>query len=83
MYNFMSKGSKVISGGLDTLELIGKKTIDILTEGDPGLRNKRNLFSGDDTTLSQVLLEITLNFNFKINVVSKIISRYLGKRGID
>lgn len=41
-------------GGLDTLELIGKKTIDIITEGDPGLRKKRSAFS-EYTTLSQVL----------------------------
>lgn len=47
-------GTKVIMGGLDTLELIGKKTIDILTEGDPGLRKKRAALS-DGMTLSQVL----------------------------
>ena len=29
------------SGGLDTLENIGKKTIGLISEGDPGLRNKR------------------------------------------
>lgn len=40
-------------GGLDTLELIGKKTIDIITEGDPGLRKKRAAFA-DGITLSQV-----------------------------
>lgn len=49
-------GSKVIMGGLDTLELIGKKTIDIITEGDPGLRKKRAVFS-DGITLSQILRE--------------------------
>ncbi|XP_067141467.1 protein FAM114A2 [Centruroides vittatus] len=48
-------GSKVIMGGLDTLELIGKKTIDILTEGDPGFRKKRSYFSG--SSLSEVLKE--------------------------
>ncbi|XP_055934061.1 protein FAM114A2-like [Argiope bruennichi] len=50
-------GSKVIMGGLDTLELIGKKTMDILTEGDPGLRKKRAVFSGG-TNLSELLREI-------------------------
>lgn len=47
-------GTKVIMGGLDTLELIGKKTIDILTEGDPGLRKKRAALS-EGMTLSQIL----------------------------
>lgn len=49
-------GSKVLSGGLDTLEMIGKKTMDILTEGDPGLRKKRGMFEGK-TSLSEVLRE--------------------------
>ncbi|KAH7968358.1 hypothetical protein HPB52_007970 [Rhipicephalus sanguineus] len=48
-------GSKVLSGGLDTLEMIGKKTMDILTEGDPGLRKKRGVFEGK-TSLSEVAL---------------------------
>ncbi|GIY99438.1 protein FAM114A2 [Caerostris extrusa] len=50
-------GSKVIMGGLDTLELIGKKTIDMLTEGDPGLRNKRAAFN-TGSNLSELLREI-------------------------
>ncbi|XP_015905507.2 protein FAM114A2 [Parasteatoda tepidariorum] len=49
-------GSKVLMGGLDTLELIGKKTMDILTEGDPGLRSKRTLFT-ERVNLSQILRE--------------------------
>lgn len=49
-------GSKVLSGGLDTLEMIGKKTMDILTEGDPGLRKKRGMFEGK-ASLSEVLRE--------------------------
>uniref|UniRef100_A0A023GC15 Protein FAM114A2 n=1 Tax=Amblyomma triste TaxID=251400 RepID=A0A023GC15_AMBTT len=51
--------SKVLSGGLDTLEMIGKKTMDILTEGDPGLRKKRAMFEGK-TSLSEVLREAKL-----------------------
>ncbi|CAL1291932.1 unnamed protein product [Larinioides sclopetarius] len=50
-------GSKVIMGGLDALELIGKKTMDILTEGDPGLRKKRAAFSSG-ANLSELLREI-------------------------
>jgi len=38
---------------LDTLETIGKKTMEVLQEGDPGLKKKRALFSGKPV-LSQV-----------------------------
>ncbi|XP_049938055.1 protein FAM114A2 isoform X2 [Schistocerca serialis cubense] len=51
-----STGSKVITGGLDTLETIGKKTMEVLQEGDPGLRKKREIFS-EKIILSQVLRE--------------------------
>lgn len=30
----------IVSGGLDALEVIGRKTVDIISEGDPG--NYRN-----------------------------------------
>uniref|UniRef100_A0A182JC86 Protein FAM114A2 n=1 Tax=Anopheles atroparvus TaxID=41427 RepID=A0A182JC86_ANOAO len=52
--------SKVISGGLDTLEGIGKKTMTILQENDPGLLNKRKLLGlepNNGVILSQVLRE--------------------------
>ncbi|XP_058055522.1 protein FAM114A2 [Anopheles bellator] len=52
--------SKVITGGLDTLEGIGKKTMTILQENDPGLLNKRKLLGlqpTDGVVLSQVLRE--------------------------
>lgn len=49
-------GSRVLTGGLDTLETIGKKTMEVLQEGDPGLKKKRALFSGKPV-LSQVLRE--------------------------
>lgn len=52
-------GTKVLTGGLDTLEMIGKKTVQVLQEGDPGLKKKRALFKLDQTKpiLSQVLRE--------------------------
>ncbi|XP_056630644.1 protein FAM114A2 [Diorhabda sublineata] len=52
-------GSKVITGGLDTLETIGKKTMEVLQEGDPGLKHKRSLLKLDKKKpiLSQVLRE--------------------------
>jgi hypothetical protein len=46
-------GSKVLTGGLDTLETIGRKTMEVLQEGDPGLKKKRALFS-ERIVLSQV-----------------------------
>lgn len=51
--------SKVITGGLDTLEGIGKKTMNMLQENDPGLLNKRKLLGmgNDGVVLSQVLRE--------------------------
>lgn len=51
-----STGSKIISGGLDTLETVGKKTLEVLQDGDPGLRKKRALFfqNSEKINLSQV-----------------------------
>ncbi|XP_053616423.1 protein FAM114A2 [Plodia interpunctella] len=53
-------GTKVISGGLDTLETIGKKTMEVLQDGDPGLARKRamlGLRAADAPVLSRVLRE--------------------------
>lgn len=54
--NVTQLSNRVISGGLDTLEGIGKKTMNILQENDPGLLNKRKLLGLDNTNpvLSQV-----------------------------
>lgn len=48
-----------MTGGLDTLEAIGKKTMEVLQEGDPGLKKKRALFTNetDGPSLSQILQE--------------------------
>lgn len=55
-----STGSKVITGGLDTLETIGKKTMEVLQEGDPGLKKKRAFFMKETSKpiLSQMLKEV-------------------------
>ncbi|XP_054264845.1 protein FAM114A2 [Macrosteles quadrilineatus] len=52
-------GSSVINRGLDTLETIGKKTMEVLQEGDPGLKKKRALLFQDEDKpiLSQILRE--------------------------
>jgi hypothetical protein len=52
-------GSKVLTGGLDTLETIGKKTMEVLQEGDPGLKKKRALFSGKPVLSQVYMLENT------------------------
>uniref|UniRef100_A0A8D0EZ33 Family with sequence similarity 114 member A2 n=1 Tax=Strix occidentalis caurina TaxID=311401 RepID=A0A8D0EZ33_STROC len=51
-----STGKSVISGGLDALEFIGKKTMDVIAEGDPGFKKTKGLMNRN-STLSQVLRE--------------------------
>ena len=49
-----------MSGGLDVLETIGKKTFDVIKEHDPVLRKTREMFlfeKGDKPNLSHVLRE--------------------------
>lgn len=54
-----STSTKVISSGLDTLETIGKKTMEVLQEGDPGLKRKRAFLqiNQEKPVLSQLLRE--------------------------
>uniref|UniRef100_A0A1A8FWE4 Family with sequence similarity 114, member A2 n=2 Tax=Nothobranchius korthausae TaxID=1143690 RepID=A0A1A8FWE4_9TELE len=49
-------GKTVVSGGLDALEFIGKKTMDMIAEGDPGFKKTKGLMNRN-ATLSQVLRE--------------------------
>ncbi|XP_070595124.1 protein FAM114A2 isoform X2 [Erythrolamprus reginae] len=51
-----STGKTVISGSLDALEYIGKKTMDVIAEGDPGFKKTKGLINRN-STLSQVLRE--------------------------
>ncbi|MCI4386343.1 hypothetical protein PGIGA_G00061360 [Pangasianodon gigas] len=51
-----STSKTVISGGLDALEFIGKKTMDVIAEGDPGFKKTKGLMNRT-STLSQVLRE--------------------------
>ena len=39
---------------MDALESVGRKTMDILSEGDPRLKRKREMFVKEHPTLSQV-----------------------------
>lgn len=50
-------GKELVSGGLDALEFIGKKTMGVLAEGDPGLLEKRKTLAGSGPSLSQILKE--------------------------
>ena len=49
----------VATGGLNVLETIGKKTIDVLNEHDPEFKRTKNILfhKKEKTTLSQVLRE--------------------------
>ncbi|XP_061535111.1 protein NOXP20 isoform X2 [Phycodurus eques] len=49
-------GKSVISGGLDALEFIGKKTMTVLAESDPGFKRTKTLMQ-KTATLSQMLKE--------------------------
>ncbi|XP_031732131.1 protein NOXP20 isoform X1 [Anarrhichthys ocellatus] len=49
-------GKSVISGGLDALEFIGKKTMIVLAETDPGFRKTKTLMQ-KTASLSQMLRE--------------------------
>ncbi|XP_039191698.1 protein FAM114A2 isoform X2 [Crotalus tigris] len=51
-----STGKTVITGSLDALEYIGKKTMDVIAEGDPGFKKTKGLMNRN-STLSQVLRE--------------------------
>ncbi|CAN9501077.1 unnamed protein product [Ophioblennius macclurei] len=51
-----STGKTVITGGLDALEFIGKKTMDVIAESDPGFKKTKGLMIRNET-LSQVLRE--------------------------
>ncbi|XP_002741379.1 protein FAM114A2-like [Saccoglossus kowalevskii] len=52
---------RTVTGGIEALEKIGKKTMDVLQESDPGLRKKRKYFKevtmGDKVNLSMLLRE--------------------------
>ncbi|XP_072191203.1 protein NOXP20 isoform X3 [Excalfactoria chinensis] len=49
-------GKSVLSGGLDALEFIGKKTMNVLAENDPGFKRTKTLMART-VSLSQLLRE--------------------------
>jgi len=71
-------GSKIISGGLDTLETVGKKTLEVLQDGDPGLRKKRAIFfqNTEKINLSQVFEFIKIYYIIIIYKYKYLIIKY-------
>ncbi|XP_021496360.1 protein NOXP20 isoform X2 [Meriones unguiculatus] len=51
-----STGKSVLTGGLDALEFIGKKTMNVLAESDPGFKRTKTLMQRT-VSLSQMLRE--------------------------
>ncbi|KAG5848061.1 hypothetical protein ANANG_G00094380 [Anguilla anguilla] len=52
----LAQGKSVITGGLDALEFIGKKTMTVLAESDPGFKRTKTLMQRT-VSLSQMLKE--------------------------
>ena len=55
----------MITGGLDALEFIGKKTMDVIAEGDPGFKRTKGLMNRN-STLSQVGFQDKMSLNGSI-----------------
>nr|XP_061801236.1 protein FAM114A2-like [Nerophis lumbriciformis] len=68
---FQNTGKTVISGGLDALEFIGKKTMDVIAEGDPGFKKTKGLMIRN-STLSQVLREAKEREELQTEVLSDL-----------
>ena len=64
-----------MTGGLDVLETIGKKTYDVIAEGDHGLKNTLRS-TGNKTNLSQVNMEILLSSNCRVPLMSGFIGAH-------
>jgi len=78
LHPISSQSAGIVAGSLGALETLGKKTIDILSEGDPGedtplcndiilcvtgFKKKRELLRGKTKTLSEVIVIIQLGEN--------------------
>jgi hypothetical protein len=73
-----STGSSIFSTGLDTLELLGKKTINVLQQSDPGLKRTKAVLahplhgSQDRPCLSQVDTLLIYRKKCNINQMTRI-----------
>lgn len=71
--NVSSISSKVVTGGLDTLEGIGKKTINILQDTDPNIKDKfRSIQTGNKLNLSELLKEAKENSHEGSEITSSL-----------
>lgn len=65
-------GSELVTGGIGALEFIGKKTVDMLSDGDPGLRQTRDALAGKNkTNLSALLREAKESSSNSTTTVTK------------
>uniref|UniRef100_A0A8B9C8H1 Family with sequence similarity 114 member A1 n=1 Tax=Anser brachyrhynchus TaxID=132585 RepID=A0A8B9C8H1_9AVES len=55
-FHYFIQGKSVLSGGLDALEFIGKTTMNVLAESDPGFKRTKTLVART-VSLSQLLRE--------------------------
>lgn len=53
------QGMKLVTGSIDALELLGKKTFNVLTERHSDTGRRRLIFNKEKSTLSQVHLNKT------------------------
>lgn len=65
MQLFHWQGKSVLTGGLDALEFIGKKTMNVLAESDPGFKRTKTLMERT-VSLSQVGLYTFAMFSFSL-----------------
>ena len=56
-----------MSGGLDALEAIGRKTVDIISEGDPGMFLTSIIIIGFVCIITMMYNIITLSLNYCCN----------------
>ncbi|CAF0978620.1 unnamed protein product [Adineta steineri] len=71
-------GMKVVSGSLDVLETVGKKTFDVINEADPDLRGTRRLLSKQkQPTLSEIIREAKNEKGNEVIVVKKEMATFL------
>ena len=77
-----SKGLELVSEGIDALETIGKKTMDVISEGDPEFRVKRVMFKAAVSSSAHLVLRINNNamHTLKYDIVGPTLSNFTMRR---
>ncbi|CAF4534546.1 unnamed protein product [Rotaria sp. Silwood1] len=71
-------GMKVVSGSLDVLETVGKKTFDVINEADPALQGTRRLLrKQNQPTLSEIIREAKNETETKITTTKTEMTTFL------